>query len=103
MIKQESSFNPKAKSGAGAVGLMQLMPDTARELGVKDRTNPEQCIEGGVKYIKKKLIEQNGNVELALAAYNAGSGNVKGKIPQNKETPKYVANVMKYYKEYQKG
>lgn len=103
MIKQESSFNPLAKSGVGAVGLMQLMPDTAKEVGVTDRTSPEQNIEGGIKYIKKKLKEQNGNVELALAAYNAGSGNVKGKIPQNGETPVFVANVMKYYKEYQKS
>lgn len=103
MIKQESSFNPKAKSGAGAVGLMQLMPDTAKEVGVTDRTNPEQNIEGGIKYIKKMLNAKNGNVELALASYNAGLGNVKGRIPQNGETPTFVANVMQYYKEYQKG
>lgn len=101
MIKQESSFNPNAKSGAGAVGLMQLMPDTANEVGVSDRTDPEQSIEGGVKYIKKKIKEQNGDIKLALAAYNAGSDNVKGKIPQNGETPEFVERVMKYYNEYQ--
>lgn len=100
IIKQESRFNPNAESSAGAVGLMQLMPDTAKEVGVTDRTNPEQNIEGGIKYIKKMLNAKNGNLELALAAYNAGPGNVKNKIPQNKETPKFVANVLKYYEEY---
>ena len=104
MIKQESRFNPKATSSCGAKGLMQLMPATANSLGVHDAYNPEDNIKGGVKYISQMLKKFNNNVELALAAYNAGAGNVKnGKIPQNGQTPKYVSNVMKYYKEYQKS
>lgn len=104
MIKQESSFKAKAVSPAGAKGLMQLTPDTAREMGVNNVFDPEQNIEGGVKYISKMLKKYNGNTKLALAAYNAGSGNVKnGKIPQNGETPKYVNAVMKYYNEYKQA
>ena len=85
------------------------MPGTANEMGVKVdlekgidyRDNPELNIMGGVKYISKQLKRFNGNVRLALAAYNAGPENVKnGKIPQNGETPNYVKKVMKYYNEY---
>lgn len=104
IIKQESSFNAKAVSPAGAKGLMQLMPPTAASLNVKDVFNPEQNIEGGVKYISQMLKKYNGNTRLALAAYNAGAANVKnGKIPQNGETPKFVEAVMKYYNEYQQA
>lgn len=104
VIKQESSFNAKAVSPAGAKGLMQLMPATASELKVSNAFDPEQNIEGGVKYLSQLLKKYNGNTKLALAAYNAGMANVKnGKIPQNGQTPKYVDTVMKYYNEYQRA
>lgn len=114
MMKQESRFNPTAKSHVGAVGLMQLMPGTARDMGLivnentDERYNVEKNIEAGVKYIATYILPQlkkrnlDGDIELVIAAYNAGAGRVKdGKIPQNGETPKYVENVMKYYEEYQ--
>lgn len=97
MIQQESRFNPNAVSGAGAKGLMQLMPATARELGVKNPFNPIDNINGGVRYIKQMLDMFGGNVELALAAYNAGARNVKkagNKVPNFKETKNYVKTIM---------
>lgn len=96
VIRQESGFNPAAVSKAGARGLMQLMPGTARSLGVKDTTNPEQNIEGGVKLLKNLLETYHGNIPLALAAYNAGGGAVakyKG-IPPYKETQNYVKTIL---------
>lgn len=99
LMKRESEFNPNAKSGAGAIGLMQLMLATGKEMGAKNLYDPEQNIEAGVKYLKKMLDKFNGNKELAVAAYNAGAGNIKnGKIPQNGETPKHVREVMKNYR-----
>lgn len=98
VVKQESGFNPNAVSKAGAGGLMQLMPGTARDLGLseQDRFNPEKNIDAGMRYLSKQ-IKDFGDVGLGLAAYNAGPGNVRkagNQIPQFKETQNYVASIM---------
>ena len=102
IIMAESGYNPNAVSKKGAKGLMQLMPSTAQALGVKDAFNPEQNISGGVRYFKQLVTRFDGDVKLALAAYNAGSKKVKHYqgIPPFKATHYYIAKVFKYYELY---
>lgn len=98
VAKAESNYNPNAVSRCGALGVMQLMPSTAAGLGVSNPLDAEQNIMGGAKYLSDKLKQYDGSVELALAAYNAGSGNVAkyGGVPPFEETQNYISKVMDY-------
>jgi soluble lytic murein transglycosylase-like protein len=99
VIETESNWNPTARSRKGAVGLMQLIPTTAQRFGANDVSNPKQNIEAGVRYLKTLLERYNGNLDLALAAYNAGEGAVdraRG-IPHYRETRNYVQRVQNAY------
>jgi len=100
IIRQESCFNEGAHSRVGAIGLMQLMPQTALGLRINDPWNPEHNIQGGIKYIAQMLKTFKGNSKLAIAAYNAGPGNVNkyGGVPPFKETRNYVKKVYAEYK-----
>jgi len=102
IIMAESSYNPKAVSKKGAKGLMQLMPKTAREMGVEDIFNPEHNINGGVRYYKKLLKQFKGNIKLALAAYNAGMKTVRkhNGVPPFRSTRHYIKKVFEYYQHY---
>lgn len=98
VIKAESNFNPRAVSHAGAQGLMQLMPATARGLGVTDSFDPEQNVMGGTRFLKDLLDRYNGDVDSALAAYNWGPGNVDRKPDRlPRETRDYLVKVKQYY------
>jgi soluble lytic murein transglycosylase-like protein len=102
IIMAESGFNPRAVSKVGASGLMQLMPRTARSLGVEDSFKPAHNIDAGVRYFKHLLDKFDGEVKLALAAYNAGSLNVRkyGGIPPFKATEFYINKILTYYEAY---
>lgn len=95
----ESNFNANATSSSGAMGVMQLMPSTAKSLGITDAYNAYDNIMGGAKVISQHLANYNGDVSLALAAYNAGSGNVAkyGGVPPFTETQNYIKKVLAYY------
>lgn len=105
IISAESAYKPNATSHAGAMGLMQLMPFTAKRFGVSNAYNPYQNIEAGTKYLKL-LYDEFGSLELAAAGYNAGEGAVrkyKRSIPPYKETRRYVPKVMGFYRRYKKN
>lgn len=102
IIFAESGYNPRAKSKKGARGLMQLMPSTAKALGVQNIFDPEENIEGGVRYFRSLLDRFDGDVQLALAAYNAGSRHVRNYegIPPFKATQRYIKKVLKFRKKF---
>lgn len=103
VISAESGYNPFARSRKGAAGLMQLMPETAKRYGVKNRLDPAQNISGGARYLRDLIRMFNNDVQLAVAAYNAGENAViraGNRIPPYQETMTYVPRVMSYYRKY---
>jgi soluble lytic murein transglycosylase-like protein len=103
VIAVESGYNPSARSSAGAVGLMQLMPGTAKRYGVKDRLDPAQSIRGGARYLRDLQVLFDNNLQLVLAAYNAGEEAVMKygrRIPPYRETIDYVPKVLGYYRKF---
>lgn len=103
VISAESGYNPFALSRKGAAGLMQLMPETARRYGVKNRLDPAQNISGGARYLRDLIRLFNNDLQLAVAAYNAGENAVLragNRIPPYQETMTYVPRVMTYYRKY---
>jgi len=103
VISVESGYNPSARSSAGAVGLMQLMPGTAKRYGVKDRLDPAQNIKGGARYLRDLQAMFGNNLQLVLAAYNAGEESVMKygmRIPPFRETAAYVPKVLRYYRKF---
>jgi hypothetical protein len=102
VIRAESAYDHKAVSRRGAMGLMQLMPGTAQALGVEDSFNPELNVDGGVKYLRQLMDQFDGDVRLALAAYNAGSKKVRKYqgVPPYKQTRYYLQKVFRYYRSY---
>lgn len=105
VIHAESAFKPDARSRVGALGLMQLMPDTAREMGVSDPLSPDENIRGGVRYLAWLMQKTNGNITLATAAYNAGPGAVEHHrgVPPYEETRTYVRRVRILHDRYRKA
>ena len=103
VVAAESAYDANAVSRTGAVGLMQLMPETARRYGVGNRRNPADNLNGGTHYLSDLLHKYNYNLKLALAAYNAGESTVErygNRIPPFEETREYIAKVISYYREY---
>jgi soluble lytic murein transglycosylase-like protein len=103
VISVESGYNPSARSSAGAVGLMQLMPETAIRYGVTNRLDPAQNIHGGARYLRDLKVLFDGNLRLVLAAYNAGEAAVMKygrRIPPYRETVAYVPKVLSHYKKF---
>jgi soluble lytic murein transglycosylase-like protein len=99
LVKVESNFNPNAVSRKGAMGLMQLMPQTARQLNLKNPFDPQENVDAGVRHLKQLLDNYNGDIRLSLAAYNAGSGAVARSrgIPRYSETQNYVRRITNLY------